>query len=120
MAKKAKKEKNVVATASLRNVRVSPQKTRIVVNMIKNLQVESALNALRFDNGKRSTLIEKLIMSAIANAREQSAANVDDLWVVGAWVDEGRVMTRYKPRARGSAFPIKRRSSHVTVQLGTI
>lgn len=113
-----KNNRKVVAKASLRNVRVSPRKTRHVVEMIKGLQVDAAVNALRYSKQKRAQLIEKLLMSAIANAREQADADIDDLYVVGGWVDEGRKMMRFKPRARGSAFPIRKRSSHITLQVG--
>lgn len=108
---------NVVASATLRGAKVSPRKTRLVVNMVKNKHVESALSALAFSKQKRAGMFKALIESAIANAKEKGA-DIDKLWVVGAWVDEGPTMMRFKPRARGSAFPIRKRSSHITVQLG--
>lgn len=112
------KTAEVVASASLKGVRVSARKTRLLVEMIKNLHVDSALNALRFSNQKRAAILEKLLLSAIANARENHDADADDLWVVGGWVNEGPTLMRYKPRARGSAFPIRKRSSHITLQVG--
>ena len=120
MAQKKKRNKNVEVTASatLKGVRVSARKTRLLVEMIKNLHVDSALNTLRFSNKKRGDILEKLLLSAIANARENHNADADDLWVVGGWVNEGTTLMRFKPRARGSAFPIRKKSSHITLQVG--
>lgn len=121
MANKTANRKNVevVATATLKNVKYSARKTRLVVDMIRNQQVEPALNALEFSPKKRAKTVKKLLLSAVANAREKGA-DVDSLWIVGAYVDEAATMMRFKPRARGSAFPIRRRSSHITLELGTL
>ena len=116
-AKRMKKKPEVIAKASLNGVRVSARKTRLVMDMIKKLQVEQALSSLEFDPQKRSRLLKKLLLSAVANAKEKGV-NVDSLWVVGGYVNEGETMSRYKPRARGSAGPIRKRSSHVTLEVG--
>lgn len=108
----------VVGKATLGSVRISAQKARLAVNMIRGMQVEPALQALEF-TGKKSTILTKnLLLSAIANAKEQAGADVDKLWVVGGFVNMGRSIKRFMPRARGKANPIIKRSSHVTLQVG--
>ncbi len=109
----------VIASATLKGAKVSPRKTRLVVDMVRDMQVENALNTLSYSTQKRAEIVRKVLQSAIYNAKEKGA-DVDDLWVVGAWVDEGTVMMRFKPRARGSAFPIRKRSSHITFQVGKV
>ena len=109
----------VIASATLKGAKMSPRKTRLVVDMVRDMQVENALNALKYSNQKRADVVHKLLQSAVYNAKEKGA-DVDDLWVVGAWVDEGTVAMRFKPRARGSAAPIRKRSSHITLQVGKI
>lgn len=120
MARKTKKEKletaNVAAT--LRHARLSAQKARLVINLVKGKQIEPALQILQFSPKKGAVLIEKLLRSAIANAREQKGLDVDKLWVTGGWVNEGPTMKRFMPRARGSADKIRKRSSHITVTVG--
>ena len=108
---------NVVASATLRNVRVSAQKARLVINMIKGKQLEPALQILRFSPKKTAGFAEKLLKSAMANAQEKGA-DLDKLWIVGGWVDMGRTLKRFMPRAQGRATPIRKRSSHITLQLG--
>lgn len=108
----------VVAKASLRDVRISPRKARLAVDMIKGRQVEFALRSLEFSPKKSAELTRKLLNSAIANAREQKRADVDSLWVTAGWVDMGKVSTQFMPRAQGRASPIKKRTSHITLILG--
>ena len=103
--------------ATLRFVRISPQKARLALNMIRGQQVEPALQMLRFSPKKSTRIVLKVLESAIANAREQGGADVDRLWVVGGWVNMGRSIKRFMPRARGSATPIIKRSSQITVQV---
>lgn len=108
----------VVARAQLRHVRISHRKARLVVNMIKGQQVESALRMLRFSPRKASGLTEKLLRSAVANARERAGVDVDTLWVLGGKVDMGRTLKRWMPAAHGRAAPIRKRSAHITIYLG--
>ena len=107
-----------ITRATLRNVRISPRKARLIVNLIKGKQVEVALQNLMFRPKKAADFTLKLLRSAISNAVESASADVDKLWVIGAWVNMGRTMKRYMPRAQGRATPIRKRSSHVTVVLG--
>jgi large subunit ribosomal protein L22 len=121
MAKKASKKSegnSEVARATLRHVRISPRKARLVVDLIRGKQVEPALAILRYSPKKGAKLAKKLLESAIANAREQERADVDRLWVTKSWVDEGRTLRRYMPAAHGRATPIRKRSSHMTIVVG--
>lgn len=117
-ARAAGQEQAVAGTATLRHVRISAQKARLAVNLIKGRSVDSALQVLRFANKKSCKLVAGVLESAIANAREQKGADVDRLQVVGGWVDQGRSLRRFMPRARGMATPILKRSSHITIQVG--
>lgn len=115
-----KKEKTApVAKATLGHVRVSPRKARLILEMIKGKQIEPALQVLKFSPTKAGRVTEKLLKSAIANASEHSSVDVDDLWVTGGYVNMGRTMKRFRPRAQGRATPIRKRSAHITIELGT-
>ena len=105
-------------SATLRHARLSAQKARLVINLVRGKQIEPALQILQFSPKKGAVLIEKLLRSAIANAKEQRGMDVDKLWVTGGWVNEGPTMKRFMPRARGSADQIRKRSSHITVMVG--
>ena len=121
MAKKKKKsgaDTEFVAQATLKHARISARKARLMVEMIKGMQVEPALQALRFNPRKSAQLTRKLLESAIANATEAGNADVDSLWITGGYVNMGRTMKRFQPRAQGRAFPIRKKSSHITIQLG--
>jgi large subunit ribosomal protein L22 len=121
MTKKAKEgsqKSGEVARATLRSIRMSPRKARLVIDLVRGKQVDTALQVLRFSNKKMAALAVKLLESAVANAREQARADVDRLWVTAGWVDEGKTMKRYMPAAHGRANPIRKRSSHMTIVLG--
>ena len=111
-------DKAEVARATLRGIRISPRKARLVVDLIRGKQVEPALAMLQFSPQKGAKLAKHLLESAIANARENRRADVDTLWITGGWVDGGRVLKRYMPAAHGRATPIRKRSSHITIVLG--
>jgi large subunit ribosomal protein L22 len=107
-----------VASATLRHIRMSPRKARLVADLIRGKQVEPALAILKFSPKKGAKLAHKLLQSAIANAREHARADVDRLWVTKSWVDEGRTLKRFMPAAHGRATPIRKRSSHMTIVVG--
>ena len=106
-----------VAKASLNDVRISPRRARLMLNLIKGKQIEPALQILKFSPKKSARLLEGLLKSAIANASEHKGADVDRLWISGGWVNQGPTLRRFTPRAQGRATPIRKRSSHITILL---
>ena len=106
-----------LSKASVNNVRVSPQKARLVVDLIRGKQVDVALKILRFSPKKTSKILETLLISAVSNAKEQNSVDVDRLWVYSCNVDMGKTLKRFMPRAQGRATPIKKRHSHITIEL---
>ncbi len=120
MATKGKSKAAVteVSRASVKHIRISPRKARLVIDLIRGKQVEPALQMLQFSLRKGARLAKQLLESAVSNAREQERADVDRLWVTAGWVDAGRTMKRYMPAAHGRATPIRKRSSHITIVLG--
>jgi large subunit ribosomal protein L22 len=113
MATAAKSPAGTSATA--RHVRMAPMKTRRVVDLIRGLPASEALNVLRFTPQAASEPVYKVLASAIANAEHNDGLKVDNLWVTTAYVDEGPTMKRFRPRAQGRAFRIRKRTSHITV-----
>lgn len=105
-------------TASLKTYRQSPRKVRLVASLIKGKTVSRALAELKFLPKRASLPIEKLLNSAIANAEHNFNAERGDLVVKDIRVDKGIVMRKFMPRARGSASPIKKRTSHIVLVLG--
>ncbi|MDY0910342.1 50S ribosomal protein L22 [Microbacterium sp. CFBP9034] len=114
----------VESIARVRHIRVTPQKARRVVALVKGKQAEEALAILKFAPQGASEPIYKLVASAIANARVKADKDGEfldekDLYVANAYVDEGTTLKRFRPRAQGRAFQIKKRTSHITVVLST-
>jgi len=108
------------AKAQARYVRVTPMKARRVVDLIRGQQADEALAVLRFAPQAASEPVYKVLASAVANARyraeqESRRLDVEDLVVQAAYVDEGPTLKRFRPRAQGRAFRIRKRSSHITV-----
>lgn len=103
--------------ASLTNFKQSPRKVRLVADVIRGKKVAVARDSLVFLAKKSSPEIQKLLESAIANARQQGM-NPDDLIVKKISVDKGSVIRRFKPMARGRAAGIRRTMSHVSLELG--
>ena len=95
--------------------RISPQKARLVAAQIRGKSVDQALEILTFSNKKAAVLVKKVLESAIANAEHNEGADIDDLNVAKIFVDEGPIMKRIMPRAKGRADRILKRSSHITV-----
>lgn len=103
--------------ARLRGARLSAQKARLVADQIRGKRVEEALQLLTFSPRKGAEVIRKVLNSAIANAEHNEGADVDELKVSTIFVDEGMTMKRIRPRAKGRADRILKRSCHITVKL---
>ncbi len=108
-------EQIISAKATAKTVRTSPRKTRLVIDLIRGKNVADAIAILNNTPNKAAGLIEKVLMSAIANAENNYDLDVEKLVVTEAYVNEGPTMKRYRPRAKGSASPINKRTSHITV-----
>lgn len=104
-------------TASLKNYRQSPRKVRLVANLVKGKKVDEALNMLGHVTKRATKPLAALVLSAVANAKNNFNIEKDNLIIKEMRVDGGAVLKRSMPRARGSAFPIKKRTSHVSVVL---
>ena len=106
-------------TAKLNFLRMAPRKVRLVANLIKNLSVNEARAQLDYINKRSAVPLKKLLLSAISNARSRDLnVNLQNLFIKEIFVDPGPVLKRMLPRARGSASPLMRRMSHVTLTLG--
>ena len=103
--------------AKLRGAKMSAQKARLVADQIRGKSVESALDILQFSSKKGADIIKKVLESAIANAEHNDGADVDELTISTIFVDEGMTMKRIKPRAKGRADRILKRSCHITVKV---
>lgn len=114
----------VESIARVRHIRITPQKARRVVNLVRGKNAQEALAILKFAPQAAAEPVYKLVASAIANARvkadnENLRLNEDELVVAQAYVDEGATLKRFRPRAQGRAFRINKRTSHITVVLAT-
>jgi large subunit ribosomal protein L22 len=96
---------------------MSARKVRPFAALIRGRRADEALEALRFLPNKSARLLEQVLKSALGNAEDRGARELDDLRIVESRVDEGPMMKRIQPRARGSAFPIKRRLAHIHIRL---
>ena len=103
--------------ATLTGAQISPQKVRLVADQIRGKSAEDALDVLNFSKKKAATIILKLLNSAIANAEHNEGADVDELRVSTVFVNEGRTLKRLRPRAKGRADRILKRSCHITVKV---
>lgn len=107
------------ARAEARFVRVSPQKARLVVDLIRGKRAEEALNILQFARKRIAGDVLKILRSAIANATEQDErVDVDQLYVVQAFVNEGPRMKRIRPAPMGRAYRYQRRLAHIAIHVG--
>ncbi len=104
-------------TATLKNYRQAPRKVRLIAGLIKGREAKEALTILRFTPKRASLPIVKLLESALSNVRNAGASDKDSFRIANMTVDKGVVMKRSMPRARGRAFPIKKRTSHVTITI---
>ena len=103
------------ARAIAKYVRVAPRKVRLVVDQIRNQSVERARELLAFNNRAAAVPVSKVLESAVANAENNHGMRGADLVIARAYVDEGPTLKRFRPRAKGSASRINKRTSHITV-----
>lgn len=103
--------------ASAKNLPISPQKARLVVNTVRGMDAESAMDSLRFTPNKAAEPVYKLIQSAAANAEENFGLDIEDLFVYRIFVDDGRRLKRGRFGSRGRWKPIIKRQCHITVVL---
>jgi large subunit ribosomal protein L22 len=104
------------ARAQARYIRVTPMKARRVVDLIRGMSATEAQAVLRFAPQAATVPVGKVLDSAIANAvHNYNHNNVDDLYISEAYVDEGPTLKRFRPRAQGRAYRIRKRTSHITV-----
>jgi large subunit ribosomal protein L22 len=103
--------------AKLKGARLSAQKARLVADQVRGKPVEEALNLLTFSTKKGADIIKKVLNSAIANAEHNEGADIDELKVSSIFVDEGMTMKRIRPRAKGRADRIFKRTCHITVKV---
>ncbi len=103
--------------ASLKYARVGAQKARLVADLVRGKNVNEAVKTLTFLNKKSAGMIKKLIESAVANADYKKVMDVDSLYVKAIWVDQGPVLKRFRPRAQGRAFGVRKKTSHINVVL---
>ena len=112
-------EKTTVKAQS-KYLRQSLYKMRLVLNLIRGLQVQDALNVLTFTKRKAATEIKQLLESAIANAEANYNLNAPDLYISKAIADEGPTLKRFRPRARGRAGRINKRTTHLLIELESV
>jgi large subunit ribosomal protein L22 len=105
--------------AELKNYRQSPRKVRLVADAIRGKRVEDAITTLTLMPKRAAHPVKKLLESAIANASHNFNLNVEDLFIKEIAIDEGVTLYRTMPRARGTAAPIRKRSSHIKIVLAT-
>lgn len=107
-------------TAKLRFLRIAPRKVRLVADLIRGKSVEEAQTILNFTQKRASTPLLKLLQSAIANAKHNFQSTEDNLYISEVRVDEGPKLKRWRPRARGQAFEIQKKTSHINLVLDKI
>ena len=106
---------NGSAQSTARYARIAPQKARRMVDLIRGLPAREAQTVLRFSPQAASETVGKVLDSAIANAEHNHSLDVEALVVTSAFVDEGPMLKRFRPRAQGRAYRIRKRTSHITV-----
>jgi len=100
-----------------RYARISPQKVRLLADLVRGKQADEALDILRYRPNRGARMLEKVIRSAMANAEDRRASNLSRLTVVDVRVDGGPMFRRMRPKARGMAAILKKRTSHIRVAL---
>lgn len=105
------------AKALAKHIRISPQKARLIADLVRGKKVDTAITTLRFMPKKGARLLRKVIESAVANASQNDAIDIDTLYVKTIHIDGGPMLKRIRPRAMGRANRILKRTSHITVVL---
>jgi large subunit ribosomal protein L22 len=108
------------AFAKATYVRVTPMKARRVIELIRNMPAQDALTVLKFAPQAASEPVAKVLASAIANAEHNFSLDPDTLIVSHAYVDEGPTLKRFRPRAQGRAYRIRKRTSHITIEVESL
>jgi len=122
-ANELKEAKKQLYFAVVKNCPTSPRKMRLVADMVRGMEVNRAIDVLKFSSKESSRRLEKLVMSAIANwqaKNEGSRLEESNLYVKNISVDSGRILKRLRPAPQGRAHRIKKRSNHVTVSLDSL
>ena len=108
------------ASATVKYVRITPQKARRAIDLIRGRQVDEARRILRFSTLGASRTLAKALDSAVANAEQRPGVVAQNLVVDRAWVDEGPTLKRFRPRAQGRAYQVLKRTSHITLVVKTM
>jgi len=108
------------ARAVARHVRISPMKARRVVDLVRGLPAKEALTVLQFAPQAASEQVYKVLASAVANAENNERLDPDSLLVRAAYVDEGPTLKRFRPRAQGRAYRIRKRTCHITIEVESV
>ena len=103
------------ARAQARYSHIGPRKARRVIDLVRGMKAADALDVLRFTPQSASEDVYKVLASAIANAEHNEHLDRDSLWISEAYVDEGPTLKRFRPRAQGRAYRVRKRTSHITV-----
>lgn len=120
-AEKRKEAQKTQYFAKLNNVPTSPRKMRLLVDLIRGMEVTKALGVLKYSQKEASNKLEKLLRSAIANWEQKTSQKAEDaqLYVKTVFVDEGRTLKRLRPAPQGRGYRIRKRSNHVTIAVDT-
>ena len=105
-------------SATLRGVRLSAQKGRLVADLVRGKTVDNALNILKFSPKKGAVIMRKVLESAIANAEHNDGADIDELFVKTIYVEKGPILKRFTARAKGRGDRISKQSCHIYVTVG--
>ena len=116
-AKQEEVQKELQAVATLKYARISSRKVKIVADLIRGKDIEEALAIVKFTPKAESSIIEKLLKSAIANAENNHGMNHEKLYVAEIYANQGPTLRRIRPAAKGSAVRIRKRTSHITIVL---
>lgn len=105
------------SSATFKYVRTGPRKLRLVADHVRGRKVQTAIDILKFSTKRAALDLGKLIRSAVSNANQKGGGRVESLYVKKIYVNQGPILKRFMPRAKGSASPIQKKMSHVTVVL---